>query len=542
MKHTTRIAIALGLLQFIYGLDCVARPGNLVPDFGNGGLSRATISGSSLTINASAQQSDGKIVAVGSCTVTTLLTSFCVVRINADGSFTQSSSSLGSRTWHHSNAAGSAAIAYALSIDRHDRIIAAGQCTSTATGSDFCIVRFLRDGAIDQSFGNGGFVVLPIGSGTANERITALAQQNDGKLLATGPCETASNVVAMCLVRFHESGRLDLAFGTQGVARLSFALDASNRQDIPYALATGSDGTIFIGGGCQWSTNTTKQFCVIRVTPFGSRLGSHAISADHNLTGSSYIRAMAITADGKVWVAGSCNAGASTGVDFCIARYNPAASSSASTVFESLNFAYPQAVKRTAIGYQALEDSAASIVIQPDGRFIVAGTCALNPATLGTAMCWARYMPNGEEDRSIDSNTDGVGSVVTKFIPNTRNDRAASVLLQPDGSIILVGSCEQGEPNQYDLCAAKYEGGPFPTSQCTPDLDGDGRVDALIDGLIIARIALGIKTSAVMQGIVPPPHALRRSWHSGARRGIAEYLQRECGVNGLVFTRLNRSE
>ncbi len=501
-----------------------ALPGDLDGTFGSGGKARATMLGSSVTVRAAARQSDGRIVVAASCVASTGILSFCISRFNADGSFSNAVVNvLGSRTWHPLDQTGYA-IPYAVAVDTSDRIVVAGQCVSSSRGSDFCLVRFLRDGAIDTSFGSSGEIVTPIEPGTANEHITALALQPDGKILVGGPCTRGGvNVVAFCMARYLANGRADTSFGTNGIVAQTFLNSPANTTDLLFALAVDAQGGIYAAGGCQQPPSTTKYFCAMSFTPSGTV--NRRVGIGVGTTGSSFVRAAALQADGKLIMSGTCNSGPSTGVDFCTVRVSSNL---------DLDPSFGGGVVRTPIGFQALDDTVSGIAIQPDGRIVIAGSCGLNPATSGDGFCWVRYVASGDPDRSINGNADTTGVIVTEFSSNASSDRGVSVLLDANGGILVVGGCEQTVgSNQFDMCAAKYQGGPFLHAYCSPDIDGDGQFNPLIDGLIMARVALGLRDSRVIGGIEFPAAALRPRWNND--NGIARYLERQCGVRGLVY-------
>lgn len=75
------------------------------------------------------------------------------------------------------------------------------------------------------------------------------------------------------------------------------------------------------------------------------------------------------------------------------------------------------------------DDAATSVVLQPDGKIIVAG--GTNDTSFHIAL--ARYNPDGSPDTSF-----GSGGQVTTSIGLM--DAASTVLLQPDGKIIVVGA------------------------------------------------------------------------------------------------------
>jgi len=79
------------------------------------------------------------------------------------------------------------------------------------------------------------------------------------------------------------------------------------------------------------------------------------------------------------------------------------------------------------------DDSAQSVVVQPDGRFIVFGISGQN-------LVVGRYNTNGTVDSSFNSFT---------AIDTAGSGSAAKVLLQPDGKIILVGTRFNTESDFY---------------------------------------------------------------------------------------------
>lgn len=115
------------------------------------------------------------------------------------------------------------------------------------------------------------------------------------------------------------------------------------------------------------------------------------------------------------------------------------------------------------------------------------------------------------------------GKVITPV--GTGDDSVVAVLVQPDGKLALVGNCTP-YASFYDFCAVRYDGGPFGYKACSLDIDGDGRVLAMTDSLIHARIALGLTGPAVVNGITFPPTATRNTWPL-----IRDYLVTQCGMS-----------
>ena len=123
---------------------------------------------------------------------------------------------------------------------------------------------------------------------------------------------------------------------------------------------------------------------------------------------------------------------------------------------------------------------------------------------------------------SLDTNFGSGGSTITPI--GASFSRIESVTVQPDGKIVAAGYCAQG--NSGDFCVARYEGGPSGAQFCSLDIDGDGRVNATTDTLIVNRIALGINTSAAINGINFPATATRNTWPL-----IRDYLVSQCGMS-----------
>ena len=78
------------------------------------------------------------------------------------------------------------------------------------------------------------------------------------------------------------------------------------------------------------------------------------------------------------------------------------------------------------------DDEAHAVVIQADGKIVVAGEAA-NPAHTSSDFALARFNPDGGVDTSFG--TDGV--VLTDFAGKA--DHVFALALQPDGKIVAAG-------------------------------------------------------------------------------------------------------
>src|SRR5215467_16259526 len=153
--------------------------------------------------------------------------------------------------------------------------------------------------------------------------------------------------------------------------------------------------------------------------------------------------AVAIQADGKLIVVGTTyqNNDFST-EDFALARYNPDG-----TLDKTFGVG-----GKVQTDFPGLAAVASSVVIQPDGKIVVAGGAFPLFTFLGNFEV-VRYEPDGSLDSSF-----GKGGIVTTIFPE--GSYAFDVALQPDGKIIAAGTVfvdfDPGESSNTDFALARY--------------------------------------------------------------------------------------
>src|SRR5262249_36070891 len=117
--------------------------------------------------------------------------------------------------------------------------------------------------------------------------------------------------------------------------------------------------------------------------------------------------------------------------------------------------------------------SAHAVVVQPDGKIVVAGSFVSN----GNAdFAVARLLSNG----TPDSNFGNAGLTVIPFDYGGNNeDVANAVVLQPDGKIVVAGYARARnlEGSDYDFAVARL----LPNGLLDPDFDGDGKTTIVFD-------------------------------------------------------------
>jgi uncharacterized delta-60 repeat protein len=257
---------------------------------------------------------------------------------------------------------------YALAQQPDGKIIAGGtayQTSGAGARTEFIIGRFFPNGALDTTFGYNGFQAANVFLNTGGDEVRAVAVQDDGKIVAVGPAWNGSiNRSDFGIVRLNTDGSFDVSFGNN---------NGQSFYDFGWILPPGSGG-------------------------------------DDNAYG------FVIQPDGKFVIAGSAWNGNNT--DFGLVRLTP-------TGAADLTFGTSGAIF-TDFGSS---DVARAIVQQPDGKLILAGY-AHNGSDNDFAL--ARYDANGNLDTSF-----GNGGKVTTEISG--QDGAYAMALQADGKIILAG-------------------------------------------------------------------------------------------------------
>lgn len=306
---------------------------------------------------------------------------------------------------------GANAACYAAVLQSDGKILLAGTATDIQSGaSDFAIVRYLPDGAVDSSFAADG--IQTISFGTGDELARAIALQPDGKILLAGTA-TTGNGSLMALARLTEDGQTDITFSGDGRATLAIGAIFTNG----FALVLQPDGKIILAGNAKFGmaddvalarflSNGNLDISFGNAGYLTTNLGSDADSGN----------ALAIQPDGKILVAGITG----NTRDFVLLRY-------AATGILDQSFGTQGVVTTDFFGG---DDYANAILLQPDGKIILGGY-----AYIGTLpdFALARYENNGD----LDADFGDAGLVTTDF--DSSYDYGFPLSFQPDGKLLLGG-------------------------------------------------------------------------------------------------------
>lgn len=226
---------------------------------------------------------------------------------------------------------------------------------------------------------------------------------------------------------------------------------------------TGADKTVALGlsepGGCAALGARTDAVLTIRdddgsdepppASGLDPSFGSGGKVATPGLGGEN--SAMAVQADGKILLAG----GPIT--EFVLARYNADGSADAT-------FGIGGKVTTDMIAGGIVQEEARAVAVQPDGRIVVAGYTRTG---LPFGFALARYHPDGRLDTTFGSGGKVVGGL---------GGRAFAVAIQPDGRIVAAGddpTVEMIKVVRY-LADGRVDTGFGTGGEALTDVPGDG--------------------------------------------------------------------
>lgn len=224
-------------------------------------------------------------------------------------------------------------------------------------------------------------------------------------------------------------GGLDPGFGSAG--KVTAGLPEGARR-----IALQNDGRIVAVGG----RTLARYLPSGALDPsFGSG-GQVSIRLNQN---SDEVRSVAIQPDGRIVVAGYGRTGVNSPTDFDIGVARFHADGTADTTFGDQGLVI--------IDFHGESDTAEEVLIQPDGRIVVAGSARDRPGgILNADYAVLRLTATGELDTGFGQG----GKVMTNIAGQT--DLPAAALLQPDGRIVLGGRVGSSGGASPDMALVRY--------------------------------------------------------------------------------------
>lgn len=394
--------------------------GNLDPSFGDGG--RVVVVRES-SVSALAAQADGGVV-VGIQEEESLCGSRSTLRrLHPDGARDRSFGKDG-------RSAPLPLAAELIAVDAQGRLLVAGlgrygPCTKSGVlPAEVRIARLLPGGALDTSFGNGGFVGTDSFGDLEDSYATGLGVAEDGTILVSGN---------RSLLRLSSQGALETSFGGDGVVELA---------DRPKALLVLPGGGALVASGASGFARSCcvepGDFAVSRYRSDGQLEPSFGEGGRARLDVGEVdeATALALSPDGGIVVAGASAAADSCGGGEC--RFVP-------VLLRFTSGGAPDANFGAGAGWTTVElpgeapsfgygPPLTGLATDPGGRIYLTG----DRGFLGDAFVLARD-PGGRPDPSF-----GRGGLVEEVRRLPSNTEASELAIGPRGEVFVAGFSDTG--------------------------------------------------------------------------------------------------
>lgn len=403
--------------------------------FGVGGIAKVAFGPGKNWVAGSATQADGKIVIAGSYAYEGFLHAIALARVGADGRLDKAFGDNGIVV----SKIGVNSRAEKVVVLQDGRIAVAGWSFADKGKVGITLAMYLADGTPDVNFGERGVLVFPAEFSTGY--VHSLAVQPDGKLVVGGMLtirkEHREQAIArsvpsdyLLVARVSADGLIDKGFGSNGVV----ITDVGGGEIRLTSLTFQRDGKIVVSGTRKKGTEST--LVLSRYCPDGvldKDFGKDGLSERTNEKIRYSPPTVSLLLNGGIQVIG----GFSLQDDGWLL---------VSQVQEDgtpdLNFGDRGAIA-TRTEFWKYSDFIP--VVQSDGKILVAGL-SVRPPKPGQrqppfrySIAVARFLQNGQIDSPFGYN--GIQVVTVGSV----TDKPASITLQSDGGVIVVGHSEDQE-------------------------------------------------------------------------------------------------
>ena len=302
------------------------------------------------------------------------------------------------------------------------------------------------DGKPDPTFGISGSGWTNNAVGYANFA-TALARQNDGKILAAGTLTRSDGSTIVSVMRLNADGSIDTPFGgtalpgTGGYFFTSTSFPAPSNESAS-AIAVQSDGKIVVAGSFTGSapSGEPKGTLLFRLMPngdidpsFGEDNGAHFLDCERHAS----LAAIAVLPDNRILTAGTGQSFiGGTSLDFCVVLH------------DANGHPLIQRYADFSDGTAGVNDYGSAIAVS-GSRVVVAGSAEGRPQHLGgpndTNFAVAAFtLPNLDIDTSFGPNpATQPGMAIVPFDGHSPNGESAdacrAVAIRADGGVVLGG-------------------------------------------------------------------------------------------------------
>lgn len=307
------------------------------------------------------------------------------------------------------------------------KILVAGTAGATLTSLDFAVARFNPDGSLDTSFSPDAPAGLATVDFGGSEGANGMALQPDGKIVVAGTADGATTP-DFSVARLTEGGALDRSFNDVPMPNQMNGDGRYTRniqdQDAALDVLVRPNGKILVIGAAQTGVMpNTGDLVAIQLNGSGTPdlgFGNNPGYTRLDLGGQDLGYAAALQPDGKLVFAGRTDVGG--GLDYVAARI---------TEGGLPDTAYGDGTGKRLVNFGAF-DTPASVLIQRDGKAVLAGNAAEVPGNNDFGV--VRLDAGG----SLDPGFGGDGTVAIDF--GSTVDGAGQIALTPDGRLAVAGS------------------------------------------------------------------------------------------------------
>ena len=199
-----------------------------------------------------------------------------------------------------------------IAIQSDGNIVAVGLAYDSNAGIDkISLARYNSNGSLDNSFGINGIVTTTLFA-NFNCSGVAIDLQPDGKILVAAQANDTNTLAIQngyfLVLRYTSNGVLDNTFGVNGVRSIQSTSTFSTEVKATDMLLQ-PDGNIVLSGSAYYSSSS--EFVFIRLTPTGSldnTFGTSGVAVISSTIGEAIPSAIALQSDGKIVYSGYIDA------------------------------------------------------------------------------------------------------------------------------------------------------------------------------------------------------------------------------------------
>ncbi|MES2617418.1 MAG: T9SS type A sorting domain-containing protein [Bacteroidota bacterium] len=420
---------------FLFAFKANAQVGNLDKTFGtNGKVSSAFQISNVSNINSIKLQADGKIIVLGSAFNDS--SSYIIARYLSNGTLDNSFSDDG---YLVSDFGKKDNYCSEVIIHANGQMTIVGRTGGTDYFYDLALARLNDDGTYDNTFGNGGKLIIH--ADTVEYNFSAANIQSDNKIVLAGYGRKSTlGTYDFMVMRLNTDGSVDSAFATNGKLRYGYtSLNASVRD-----IALDANGKLIVVGGSIRGA-LDSDFAIARINTDGT------LDTDFSLDGKATIvfnnneeqgaAAVTVQKDGKIVMAGSASYQGRYGVG--LTRMNDNGTQDNTFSQDGLQ------TRRVYNDFYAND-----MALDSAGRIFVCGQMYASGKSMFAIMAF-------NADGSYNNNF-GYNGLDSFMIDSTNTiENCMAMAIQKDQKIIVVGNTTQNMGYGGKIGMARYNKTPF---------------------------------------------------------------------------------